>query len=90
MFPGRVSPAWFEVHLTATGDLNEDAQTLRSALWKDGHHTWLVCDDLGTWSLAASVQGPAPQRQLEHLLRQAGLSGSFVPLRRHLEECRKV
>jgi hypothetical protein len=90
MLPGRVSSTWFEVHLTASGDLNEDAHALRSALWKEGHRTWLICDDLGHWSLAASVQGPAPQQQLEHLLRQAGLSGSFVPLRRHLEECLKV
>ncbi len=90
MFLDQSSVAWFTVNLTASGDLNEDAQTLRQALWKEGHRTWLIRDDLDTWSLAASVKGPFPQRQLEQALRQAGLSGSFAPLRRDTEECQKV
>jgi hypothetical protein len=90
MYICLLSATWFEVHLTGSGDLHEDAQALRDALWKHGHGTWLICDDLGHWSLAAAVKGPAPQRQLESLLRQAGLSGSFVPLRRPVAERHKV
>lgn len=85
-----LSPSvWFEVHLTGSGDLDEDARSLRRALWPEGHGTWLVCDELGNWFLAASVRGPAPHRQLEQALRRAGLSGAFVPLDRHLVERRR-
>ena len=90
MFPGRLSADWFEVQLTGSGDLNEDAQSLRQALRKEGHGTWQVRDSQGNWVLAASVRGPASQRQLEQALRQAGLSGSFVPLRRDVQEWRKI
>ncbi len=81
---------WFEVYLAGSGDLNEDARALRQALCREGHDTWLVRGELGNWSLAACIRGREPQRQLEQALRQAGLSGYFEPLRRRVEEWRKV
>jgi hypothetical protein len=81
---------WFEAHLASSGDLNEDARALRQALFAEGHDAWLVRDELGHWSLAASVAGPAAQHQLERALRRAGLSGYFVPLTRYLMGWQKV
>ena len=72
MLPVPLYSTWFEVHLTAPGNLDDHARALDQALRKEGHDAWLACDLLGYWFLAASIQGPTPQRLLEQALRRGG------------------
>lgn len=90
MLPVPLSSTWFEVHLTAPGNLDDHARALNQALRREGHDAWLAWDLVGYCFLVASIQGPTPQRLLEQALRRAGLFGSFVLLTRPLHMRRKV
>jgi hypothetical protein len=72
----------FEVHLIDSGSNQQGEVDLRQALWPSGHDVWLDEDDEGRRFLAVRIRCRQPAQELEKLMRQAHLSGCFVPLGR--------
>jgi hypothetical protein len=81
---------WFAVYLAGVEGLEEGARQLRGAIRGKGHDTGLAEDEEGHQCVAAFVRGPHPARELERLMRGAGLSGSFLALPARPRTVRRV
>lgn len=72
---------WFRAHLQ-DDEGGEEVQRLARIIRPAGHEAYPDLDAEGVPFIAVLIRGPHPARELERLMRHAGLFGYFVPLNR--------
>jgi hypothetical protein len=77
---GHEQGRWFQVRLLDYEGLLWSARRLRQAIWPAGHDTGLAVDEEGQEFVAAFIRAPRPSRELERLMRNAGLEGTCLAL----------